>query len=263
MSYALENMNESDRLKHQEGISVYCLDNDLKGINFRKEDIVLDAGCGAGVISLHLKKNYQFKSLEACDFSEIRLKQAENFLKESKVDDVIFYKCDLRHIPREDNHYNKVVCRFVYEYLEDPLAVTKEFHRVCKDGGEVVLIDLDGVAFNLVSSNKELSAMIVHLNEEAASKHNLDFFAGRKLYSHMISAGFKNVQYEVRPMVFKGKDLKDEIKNYVERFSFGKKILDAVFGPEKAQVFVDLYLSELNKEGNILFYNNFIVTGTK
>ncbi|MGE3608374.1 MAG: methyltransferase domain-containing protein [Bacteriovoracaceae bacterium] len=262
MKYILENERESSRLKDQESIPVYNLKNDLTGFEINNGDTVLDAGCGAGVISLYLKKNYSFKQLYACDFSELRLKQAENFLKENGVYGTKFFQCDLSKNPQQDNTFSKIVCRFVYEYLPDPLSVSKEFHRVCTPGGQIRLIDLDGVVFNLHTQNKKLTEMLDLFTKHSFKNHHLDFFAGRKMYTYLKLAGFKDVQYSVRPMVFQGDDLKKEHANYEERFRFARAIIDDAF-KDKADYFIEMYLDELKNEQNLLFYNNFVVTGTK
>lgn len=262
MKYILENEQESKRLKLQETISVYNLRNDLSDFDVKPSDTILDAGCGAGVISLHLRENYKFKDLYSCDFSELRLMQAQKYLKENGVHGTNFFQCDLSAIPQKENLVDKIICRFVYEYLPDPLKVTKELHRVCKPGGTVRIIDLDGVVVNLETKNQELKTMLETLTETSLRKYHLDFFAGRKVFTQMKLAGFKDIDCQVRPMYFNREDVLKERANYVERFTFARNILDDAFGP-RAQYFIDLYLDELVNEENLLFYNNFVVTGTK
>ncbi|WP_408096021.1 class I SAM-dependent methyltransferase [Peredibacter sp. HCB2-198] len=265
MAYVLENTAEARRLKLQDDISVYSLNHDLKDLKITSKDKVLDAGCGAGIVSLFLKKNYEMHSLESCDFSDIRLKQAEKYLVDNNAgENVSYFQCDLERIPKNDHSYDKIVCRFVYEYLPNPLKVTQELHRLCKPGGVVRLIDLDGVVANLHTNNSELRDMLILLTKKAYEDHHLDFYAGRKLFAHMKGAGFKDVSYQVRPMAFHGEDLLKEVENYRERFNFGRALLDSVFGsPKMAQRFIDAYLEELTSKDSLLFYNNFIVTGSK
>ena len=69
MTYILENEEESDRLKRQDLISAYHTRVDCLGLDLNSKDVVLDAGCGAGVISLYLKQNFLMKQLHACDYS--------------------------------------------------------------------------------------------------------------------------------------------------------------------------------------------------
>lgn len=264
MTYILENKAEADRLKLQDNIEAYDLNLDLGDFEINENDKVLDAGCGSGIVSLFLKKNFKMKGLDSCDFSELRMKQAQKYLLEHRIGNVSFFQCDLENIPQANNSYDKVVCRFVYEYLKAPELVTKEFYRVCKPGGQVRVIDLDGVVCNLQSNNSELTQMLNHLTKSALEDHHLDFFAGRKLYSHMMTAGFKDIEYKARPMLFKGEDLQKEIHNYTERFAFARSLLDSVFnGHAPAQRFIDTYLAELAKKDSLLFYNNFVVTGKK
>lgn len=262
MKYVLENEEESNRLKLQEDIGVYHLSNDLADFEIGPKDIVLDAGCGAGLISLYLRKNYNFQKLYSCDFSDLRIKQAKNFLTENRVHGTDFFQCDLSSIPLNDETVSKVVCRFVYEYLAEPIQVTRELYRICRPGGKVRLIDLDGVVVNLQSENKELNAMLEKLQKNSLQKYNLDFFAGRKLFTFMKLAGFQDIQCHVRPMYFNKDDIKKEKANYIERFSFAKNILEDTFQGQ-ANRFIKMYLEELDNDKNLLFYNNFVVTGSK
>ena len=264
MAYILENVAEAQRLELQDEIEAYSLESDLGDFDINKSHQVLDAGCGSGIVSLFLKQNFAMKNLESCDFSELRMKQAEKYLIDHSVNSVNFFQCDLESIPKESDSYDRVVCRFVYEYLKNPAKVTSEFYRVCRPGGSVRIIDLDGVVCNLQSNNPELTKMLNHLTIRSFEDHHLDFFAGRKLYSHMLGAGLKDISYTARPMLFKGNDLKKEIQNYEERFIFARPLLDSVFQtPNAAQKFIDMYLNELSAPKSILFYNNFVVTGKK
>lgn len=264
MSYVLENTAEAERLKLQDSIEAYDLKLDLGDFDITPSHKVLDAGCGAGIVSLFLKKHFGILDLESCDFSDLRMKQAEKYLLDNSAGGVSFFQCDLEKIPKDSQTYDRVICRFVYEYLQNPLLVTSEFYRVCKVGGKVRLIDLDGVVCNFQTNNSVLTKMIDLFTARSLRDHHLDFFAGRKLFGHMRSAGFQDIQYQIRPMQFVGADLEKEILNYRERFVFARPLLETVFeGPKNAQRFIDLYLAELQSNESVLFYNNFAVTGSK
>jgi ubiquinone/menaquinone biosynthesis C-methylase UbiE len=162
MSYILENTAEAERLKLQDKITAYDLNLDLGDFDIKSFHHVLDAGCGAGIVSLFLKKHFRLEHLDSCDFSDLRMKQAEKYLNDNAFSSSNFYQCDLEEIPKTSETYDRIVCRFVYEYLQKPLEVTKELYRVCKINGRVRLIDLDGVVCNFQTNNSELKKMLVH-----------------------------------------------------------------------------------------------------
>ncbi len=79
----------------------------------------------------------------------------------------------------------------------------------------------------------------------------------------MLEAGFTNIEYQARIMEFKGEDILREIENYNERFKFSHQTFANILGEEAALRFEKEYLEELNRPGNILFYNIFSVVGVK
>jgi SAM-dependent methyltransferase len=47
---------------------------------------------------------------------------------------------DLNHLPFPSSYFDIVICRYVVEHLEDPPAVFREFFRVLRSGGKVVIL---------------------------------------------------------------------------------------------------------------------------
>ncbi len=259
MSYVLENLGESERLEAQEKIESYNIRQDISAMSFNDGELLLDAGCGSGLISRLIQDEYPNLKVEACDSSPERIIQA----KERSLDyNISYYVSGLEKIDRPSNTYNKIICRFVFEYLPDPQIVANELYRICKSGGQVCLIDIDGLLFNLVTANTELQSYLKKLEIEFYRDHHLDLFAGRKLYSFLMKAGFSKINYTVRTMKFNEHDLKLEKENYIQRFNFANKLFESVLG-EKSERFKQLYLAELENPNNIIFYNNFIVVGEK
>ena len=77
---------------------------------------------------------------QLCEYDDLggdadpKLKGVDSSLK-SKVDIV----CDITDIPKEDASYDIILCTEVFEHVPDPLLVLKEFSRLLKLGGSLIL----------------------------------------------------------------------------------------------------------------------------
>ncbi len=98
---------------------------------------ILEVGVGTG-------KNFDYypkdARITAIDFSEAMLKQAA-LKKARKNANVELELMDVQSLPFADNSFDTVICSFVF--CSVPLAVKglKELYRVCKPGGQVLLLE--------------------------------------------------------------------------------------------------------------------------
>lgn len=114
-------------------------------LKWKRNDSILDAPCGAGRHSLHIAfRGYHVTGL---DFSNyllgVALAKSARLPEESP--DPRFVRGLLQKLPFPSNCFNSIICMFSSfgygETEEDNLAVMKEFARVLKPDGKV-LIDL-------------------------------------------------------------------------------------------------------------------------
>ena len=260
MNYVLEHAKESERLEFQAKLSNYSLNDELEDLRIETGKKVLDAGCGSGLLSRFLKDRFEGVSVHACDLSAVRLQQAKQLASAPPYDTIRFFSSSLYDVAAESNSFDLVICRFVFEHLEDPLKAAKEFYRILKAGAKVCLIDLDGILFNLHTSNPTLE----RLSDELRRGWKTDLFVGRKLPNILKTAGFGKISWKIQTMQFQGAELINELELTKQRLAFIRPtLLDILGTEEKVNQYNELYCKEMMSVGSTLFYNKFIVFAEK
>ncbi len=115
---------------------------------------ILEVGVGTG-------KNFDYypkdARMTAIDFSEQMLKQAA--LKRDRKNTVVNLELmDIQSLCFADNSFDTVICSFVFCSVPMPVKGLKELYRVCKPGGQVLLLE------HVLSSNPVLAAVMNLLN---------------------------------------------------------------------------------------------------
>jgi tRNA A58 N-methylase Trm61 len=67
MGYELEHHTEFDRLEKQATIATYDYRSELSGLQIENGAVILDAGCGSGVVSRYLASLDRTSTVVACD----------------------------------------------------------------------------------------------------------------------------------------------------------------------------------------------------
>jgi ubiquinone/menaquinone biosynthesis C-methylase UbiE len=259
-SYILESQDEAVRLETQSELPGYRVKDELGGVSLPKSAKILDAGCGTGLLSRFLLSRFPSVKIDACDFSEIRIKQAQDASKKDSSS-IRYFAASLEKIPAADETYDHIFCRYVVEHLPSPVVACQEFYRTLKPGGAVTVIDFDGFFFNFHCENAELMQMLGELRLKMKTPN---LFIGREISVMLKGLGFKDVQQKIECITFEGEALEGELKNTEQRLAFAQPIFISIFGSkEKAERFSALYYSEMKSPKTFFFYNKFIVTGKK
>ena len=218
----------------------------------------MDAGCGTGGVSRELIKSHKFKTLDALDFSRVRLDFALARLIEGKRK-VSFIEADLNHTEKLERNYDLIISRFVMHHLINPAKVISNLANNLKKSGELVIIDSDGILFNFYCKDR----WVLKILEEIRLKLNVDMYVARKLKVYMSDAGLKKLDSRIIPMHFKGEDLKFEKQQYAERFLAFSPWLECNLGLERSLEFQARYLASFDDDGTEIFYNKFITCGKR
>ena len=115
---------------------------------------ILEVGVGTG-------KNFSFypddARITAIDFSPAMLKQAEQKKRRKNIT-VELDLMDVQSLYFADNCFDTVIATFVFCSVPSPLKGLKELYRVCRPGGQVILLE------HVLSSKPLLATVMKILN---------------------------------------------------------------------------------------------------
>jgi len=109
---------------------------DLLLPELKKDEIVLDLGCGSGRDCLFLARR-GFKTV-GIDISDVAIEKARKRAKSEKLN-VKFDVGNIEELPYEDKSFDKIISAYTIESVNIK-KVTKEMHRVLKDDGKAYLL---------------------------------------------------------------------------------------------------------------------------
>jgi SAM-dependent methyltransferase len=103
-------------------LGVHLIERSISALAPQLKGEMIDVGCGQQPYRDYFKHT---KRIVACDFDA----------KRGNVD----FACPAHAIPVDAESFDSVLCTEVLEHVPDPLAVWREFHRILKPGGMVLL----------------------------------------------------------------------------------------------------------------------------
>lgn len=113
--------------------------NIIDMINLKKVSRILDVGCGTGEILNILSKQNKKYELYGVDISK---KMIEVAVKKDKAKKIKYICCDSENIPLKDNYFDLIITSESFHHYPNPNNVLKEFKRVLKANGRIILCDM-------------------------------------------------------------------------------------------------------------------------
>lgn len=145
---------------------------------------ILEAGVGTG-------KNFPFypenNNITAIDFSDKMLVRA----KHKRIDNqlaVDLQLMDVESLNFPDNSFDTVIATFLFCSVPRPIAGLRELHRVCKPGGQVLLLE------HVLSENPLIAGIMNFLNPLVAKLVGANI--NRETVKSVQSIGFQRVQVD-------------------------------------------------------------------
>jgi phosphatidylethanolamine/phosphatidyl-N-methylethanolamine N-methyltransferase len=147
---------------------------------------ILEVGVGTG-------KNFDFypadARITAIDFSQEMLKQAAH-KKDRKNIPVELHLMDVQSLSFADNSFDTVNGSFVFCSVPLPLKGLKELYRVCKPGGQVLLLE------HVVSSKPVIAGVMNFINPAIVALVGANI--NRNTVKNIKACGFASVRVDER-----------------------------------------------------------------
>ena len=100
-------------------------------------DIIVEVGCGTGLISFEAAKNA--KEVLATDISSEMIEQCKSKQVSTNVNNITFSKEDSYSLSFEDSTADKLICCNALHVMDDPSKALGEMKRVLKSDGLLII----------------------------------------------------------------------------------------------------------------------------
>ena len=141
------------------------------GARLQPEEIVLDAGGGAGDLSRSLAD--RARQFVVADLTDELRDVGRDAAEAAGVGNVLFVRAELEDLPFPDRSFDVVLCRFVVHHLADPAIALAELRRVCRPGGRVVVADLVALDADIAARHNALERLRDPSHTEALTEDAL------------------------------------------------------------------------------------------
>ena len=139
---------EGIKTHHSESIDGANIEDDVKKLILDNlKGNVLDAGGGEGSISNWMARHNSDAQVYSVDISPIGVRMGQTLSRKANTENTAFLTGDLRRLPFLDDSFELIICQSVLEHVIGVLDVIREFYRVLKKGGKVIIRVGNGAAF--------------------------------------------------------------------------------------------------------------------
>jgi phosphatidylethanolamine/phosphatidyl-N-methylethanolamine N-methyltransferase len=110
----------------------------IERMGIKPGDRVLEVGVGTGINGALYPSDC---SVTGIDFSSSMLEKAHDRIARKGVRNVRLLQMDAQNMTFADDSFDIVYAPYVISVVPDPVAVTREMHRVCRPGGKIIILN--------------------------------------------------------------------------------------------------------------------------
>lgn len=174
-----------------------------KQVDLTNIERVLDVACGPGGWALEVAFQYQDIEVIGIDISEVMTRYARSQAEVQKRPNVSFHIMDVRKpLQFPDHHFDLVNARFMAAFLPENEwpAVVKEFARITRSGGAIVLTEAD--VFEPGATNSPAMEELNALCREAVRRAGLQVSITPLLTQFLHETGCQHIQQKWHSLNF-------------------------------------------------------------
>lgn len=256
--YVLDYDEEPKRLEQQARLANFAAH--LDHFACAPDAATLDAGCGPGTMTRLLAKRAPKGHATGVDTNQRYLDFARRAAADEGIYNITFTYGDIFHLPFTDHSFDLVWCKYVLQWLHDPLDAVKELKRVTRPGGLVVCCHFDGFALTHYPIDDAWQA-----DAEKVFNDMVDPFMGRKLYGMFHRLGFEKITVVAEPdrlYAVSGAIDAERRENWSTQLRTALPAVTKSMGSaQRAQEFVQRFLAYQDREDTQSLCTLFFVTG--
>lgn len=161
-------------------------------LDIKPGDHLLDVGCGIGIQAKEMAKRVTSTGkVIGTDISTtmIEVAKTKNYNTGLPLE---FLNAEASHQPFPDHSFNGIRTERVLLYIPDSPKVLKEFKRLLKPGGKVVIFEFFWDGALIPHPDKELTRKIIHYVADSFPNGDI----GKNIYYQLRNSGFNKVEIE-------------------------------------------------------------------
>jgi len=257
--YAIDSDTEAERLERQAQLAE--IEKHLEFIPISDASRVLDVGCGSGSMTRLLAKANPKAKIVGLDARNEYLEVARQLAEEEGLSNVEYVEGDAFSLPFDNDEFDLVWHKYLFQWLHDPKAALAEMKRVTHPGGKVVSCTFDGFMLEHYPIDTELQQFL-----EKVMPNLCDSYAGRKVPGMLTELGFVDIAVEIerdRLFTVVGRIEDEARRNLVVQWKAAFPYVTKIWGNEdEAATFVGRLFDYFDHEDTFSACALYFVTGT-
>lgn len=262
-SYVIHSDDEPLRLERQ--ARIYGTEDDLRFVQLRSDEFVLDAGCGSGSAARLFARQVPEGRVVGLDRDATYLDYARRTAVAEGLTNIEFEAGDVLALPFKDASFDVAWSKHLLQWVERRSEALSEFVRVTRPGGRVICSNFDGFCLSHYPTNEQVQSDVEQWFSRANAEFGFDNNLGRKLPHLFKAAGLKNIRSEIIPdRAFCGFGGDPERRwNWETQWHSALPFTEKVFGSEEvAQEVTDRIIQCFNDPNVFVYTTLFYVEGT-